>query len=92
MPYIPHRFAHYVEQMRVFAGKHVLRCGNAATVGWFVYRGEFSPLLSTSRWTEFDCFLQRVLVMRSAKTIATLAALGCSIFAFSWVGLALLGF
>jgi hypothetical protein len=40
MRYIPHRFAHYVEQMRVFAGKHVPRCGNAATAGWFVYRGE----------------------------------------------------
>jgi hypothetical protein len=38
--------------MRIFAGKHVPRCGNAATAGWFVYRGEFSPLLSTSRWTE----------------------------------------
>jgi hypothetical protein len=42
--------------MRVFAGKHVPRCGNAATAGWFVYRGEFSPLLSTGRWTEFDVF------------------------------------
>jgi hypothetical protein len=33
--------------------------------------------------------------MRSAKTIATwasVAAVACSIFAFSWVGLALLGF
>jgi hypothetical protein len=81
--------------MRVFAGKHVPRCGNAATAGWFIYRGEFSPLLSTDRWTEFDCCLQRVLVMRSAKTIATwasVAAIVCSIFAFSWVGLALLGF
>jgi hypothetical protein len=81
--------------MRVFAGKHVPRCGNTATAGWFVYRGEFSPSLSTSRWTEFDCFPQRVLVMRSAKTIATfasVAAVVCSMFAFSWVGLALLGF
>jgi hypothetical protein len=35
------------------------------------------------------------LMMPSAKTIATLAsvaAIGCSLFAFSWVGLALLGF
>jgi hypothetical protein len=40
-------------------------------------------------------YLQRVLVMGSAKTIVTLASaavVGCSIFAFSWVGLALLGF
>jgi len=78
--------------MRVFAGKHVPRCGNAATAGRFVYRGELSPLLRTSPSTEFDCFLQRVLVMLSAKTIATWATVICSIFAFSWVGLALLGF
>jgi hypothetical protein len=81
--------------MRVFAGEHVPRCGNAATAGWFIDRGEFSPLLSTDRWTEFDCCLQRVLVMLSAKTIATLASVAAivfSIFAFSWVGLALLGF
>jgi hypothetical protein len=33
--------------------------------------------------------------MSSAKTIATLAsvaAFGCCLFAFSWIGLALLGF
>jgi hypothetical protein len=81
--------------MRVFAGKHVPRCGKAATAGWFIYRRECSLLLSADRWTEFDCCLQRVLVMRSAKTIATwasVAAIVCSIFAFSWVGLALLGF
>jgi hypothetical protein len=78
--------------MRVFAGKPVPRCGNAATDGLFVYPGEFPPLLSTDRWTEFDRFLQGVLVMRSAKTIATWAAVACSMIAFSWVGLALLGF
>jgi hypothetical protein len=81
--------------MRVFAGKHVPRCGKAATAGWFIHRREFSPLLSADRWTEFDCCLQRVLVMRSAKTIATLASVAAivfSIFVFGWVGLALLGF
>jgi hypothetical protein len=81
--------------MRVFAGKHVPRCSNAATVGCIIYRGEFSPLLSKSRSTKFDRCLQKVLVMRSARTIATLAsvaAIVCSIFAFGWVGLALLGF
>jgi hypothetical protein len=34
-------------------------------------------------------------MMSSAKTIATLASvavIGCSLFAFSWIGLALLGF
>jgi len=56
---------------------------------------EFSPLLSSSRRTEFDRCLQRVLAMRSVKavtTLASVAAIVCSIFAFSWVGLALLGF
>ena len=36
-----------------------------------------------------------IFIMRSAKTIATwasVAAVACSIFAFSWVGLALLGY
>src|ERR1019366_10757392 len=91
----PTRFAHYVQQMRVFAGKYVRRCSNAATVSCIIYRGEFSPLLSSSRRTEFDRCLQRVLAMRSVKavtTLASVAAIVCSIFAFSWVGLALLGF
>jgi hypothetical protein len=51
--------------------------------------------LGTSHRTEFDRYLQGVLVMQSVKAIATLAsvaAIACSIFAFSWVGLALLGF
>jgi hypothetical protein len=80
--------------MRIFAGKHVRRCSNAATVTCVFYRGEFSPLLSTSRRAEFDR-LQRVLAMRSVKAIATLASVAAivgSIFAFGWVGLALLGF
>jgi hypothetical protein len=38
-----------VQQMRVFAGKHVGRSSNAATVSWIIYRGEFPPLLSNSR-------------------------------------------
>jgi hypothetical protein len=51
--------------------------------------------LGTSHRTEFDRHLQGVLVMQSVKAIATLAsvaAIAWSIFAFSWVGLALLGF
>jgi hypothetical protein len=60
----------------------------------FVHRGKLSPLLSTDPWTEFF-FLKRVLVMRSGKAIAAIASVAavvCSIFVFSWVGLALLGF
>jgi hypothetical protein len=81
--------------MRVFAGKHTRCCSIAATAGRIIHRGEFSPSMGTSHRTEFDRYLQGVLVMRSVKTIATLAsvaAIACSIFAFSWVGLALLGF
>ena len=51
--------------------------------------------MGTNCRREIDWFLQRVLVMDSAKAIVTLASVavvGCSIFAFSWVGLALLGF
>jgi hypothetical protein len=81
--------------MRIFAGKHVRRCSNAATVICVFYHGEFSPLLSTSRRAESDRCLQRVLAMRSVRAIATLASVAAivgSIFAFGWVGLALLGF
>jgi hypothetical protein len=74
-----------------------LDCSKAATTDRFVYLGEFSPSLSTSRGSGFGCCLQlqRVLAMRLIKPIAALAsvaAIGCSIFAFGWVGLALLGF
>jgi hypothetical protein len=44
---------------------------------------------------EFYGYLQEVLVMPAVKAIAALAsaaAVGCCLFAFSWVGLALLGF
>jgi hypothetical protein len=40
-------------------------------------------------------FLRRVWAMRIIKPIAALAsvaAIGCSVFAFGWVGLALLGY
>jgi hypothetical protein len=70
-------------------------CCSSATAVAFFYPGEFSPFLSTSRWTEFAGGLQRVLVMLLARTITTfasVAAVACCLFAFSWVGLALLGF
>jgi hypothetical protein len=60
-----------------------------------IYRAEFrldwAPVVEQS----LIITPQRVLVMRSVKAIATLAsaaAIVCSIFAFGWVGLALLGF
>jgi hypothetical protein len=81
--------------MRVFAGKRVPPCGNAATVDQIIYRGGLSPLLSTKLSNKIQCFIRKGSVMRSARTIATLAsvaAIACSILAFSWVGLALLGY
>jgi hypothetical protein len=48
------------------------------------------------RWLDrIDRFSAEVFFMLSARTIATwasVAVVACSIFAFSWVGLALLGF
>jgi hypothetical protein len=81
--------------MRVFAGKNTSGCSKAATTDRFVYLDEFPPSLSTSRGSGFARCLQRVLALRLVKPIAALAsvaAIGCSIFAFGWVGLALLGF
>jgi hypothetical protein len=51
--------------------------------------------LGKSRSTEFNLGLKRGSVMPLVKTFATLAsvvAVASSVFAFSWVGLALLGF
>jgi hypothetical protein len=51
--------------------------------------------LGKSRSTEFDYRLKRGSTMPSVKIIATLASVAVvasSIFAFSWIGLALLGF
>jgi hypothetical protein len=70
-------------------------CSNAATVGFNINRKELSPSLSKRRAAECDHCLQWGSVMPSVKTIVTLAsvaAIASSIFAFSWVGLALLGF
>jgi hypothetical protein len=70
-------------------------CSNAATVGFNINQEKLSPSLSKLRPAECDRCLQRGSVMPSVKTIVTLAsvvAIASSIFAFSWVGLALLGF
>jgi len=79
--------------LRIFAGKGpVLRRGHSQL---FFLAGKFSPFSSTSRRAELMAGYNGFLMMSSAKTIATLAsvaAIGCSLFAFSWVGLALLGF
>ena len=81
--------------MWVFAGGHVRCCSNAATVGFKINQEELSPSLCKRRPAECDRCLQRGSVMPSIKTIVTLvsvAAIASSILAFSWVGLALLGF
>jgi hypothetical protein len=70
-------------------------CSNVATVGFNINQEELSPSLNKRRPAECNRCLQRGSVMPSVKTIVTLAsvvAIASSIFAFSWVGLALLGF
>jgi hypothetical protein len=65
------------------------------TVGFNINQEELSPSLSKRRPAECNRCLQQGSVMPSVKTIVTLAsvvAIASSIFAFSWVGLALLGF
>ena len=47
-----------MQQMRVFAGKH-LRCSNAATVSRIFYRARISPRLSTDCRTELDLSLSK---------------------------------
>ena len=54
----------------------------------------FSPLLREDHTAQYDRHAEGV-VMPVAKALATFAsvtAAACGLFAFSWVGLALLGF
>jgi hypothetical protein len=71
------------------------RCRKRATLGLNINPDEFLPSLDNGRLPEFNCSVKRSPLMSSVKTIATLAsvaAIASSAFAFSWVGLALLGF
>jgi hypothetical protein len=84
-----------MKKMRVFAGK-------ACCSMWppSHSRVVYSPrpilaIIEQRRSNTVRWLYIRVFIMRSARTIATwasVAAVACSIFAFSWVGLALLGF
>jgi hypothetical protein len=63
--------------------------------GWLFRRCIFSPSLCTDRRTHCVPLRTKGAVMPIRKAIATLAsvtAAACGLFAFSWVGLALLGF
>jgi hypothetical protein len=86
-----------------FRAKHF--CCRTATAIAFFRCGEFSPSLGKVHWTEFlSSHYLGILVMSSAKALATLApvkalatlasvaAVVCCLFAFGWVGLALLGY
>jgi hypothetical protein len=80
--------------MRVFAGKHPTCRGKAATASRFCSSRQTLAIIE-HRSLDRILFLKRVLVMRSGKAIAAIASVAavvCSIFVFSWVGLALLGF
>jgi hypothetical protein len=84
-----------MKKMRVFAGKHVLDvAGQSQRTALFIVaasRHDWATKVGQSSIAlDKGCF-----IMRSAKAIATwasVAAVACSIFVFSWVGLALLGF
>jgi hypothetical protein len=65
---------------------------------WFFSAAKISPSLSCHRPTECFSSLTEGAVMSSAgaaraiTTLASVAAVACGLFAFSWVSLALLGF
>jgi hypothetical protein len=87
--------------MRVFAGKQHPSMWQASHSRLDFRRGDFSPSLGTDRRTEWvrcqtrDLDMHSAKAIKSARAIATLvsvAAIAGSMFAASWVGLALLGF
>jgi hypothetical protein len=92
MPLIPHRLAQLVAQMWVFAGEEPVlwRCSHSGI------ESQWSIFLALLGQNPFDriCALLAIggHIMRSVKTIVAFAAIASSIFAVSWVGLALLGF
>jgi hypothetical protein len=96
MPNFPNYLLISCKKMRVFAGNR--RHFDVATPPQrfaFIYRGEFSPSLSTSRRSGLGRYQRGISAMRIIRPIARLAsaaAIACSAFAFGWVGLALLGF
>jgi len=75
-------------KMRVFTGKRARRCSKRRNSRPLcLSRRTLAMIAAQGHRTEFDRHLQGVLVMRSVKAIATLAsvaAVACSIFAFSW--------
>ena len=79
--------------MRDFAGRALYPFGYSALE--FIGR-YFSAIITGVFADSFRSIVQRIEVMkRPAKAIAMLASvtvLACSIFAVSWVGLALLGY
>jgi hypothetical protein len=61
----------------------------------FFRRSPSATIAHISRVSISHCSREIKIMARSAKTVATLASLAllaCSIFAVSWVGLALLGY
>jgi hypothetical protein len=81
--------------MWVFAGRHACAVATKSQTDSILLEVNSTSLLSNGHWAEFDRCLLLDSVMSSVKAIATFAsvvAIASSIFAFSWVGLALLGF
>jgi hypothetical protein len=85
---------YYAVGLRVFAGKKRLMLQQRHNERFF-RSCIFSPSLCADRQTQCVTLRTKGAVMPIRKAIATLAsvtAAACGLFAFSWVGLALLGF
>jgi hypothetical protein len=80
--------------MWVFAGGAGPSCVGAVTVGLNLKLRTILALIGQNPFDRICALLTvgRGQTMRSVKTIVTFAAIASSIFAVSWVGLALLGF
>ena len=70
-------------------------CADSATVSQFFWRKSLGH--NQARYRQLDWHYSRELntmarPVKAIATVASLAVLGCSIFAMSWVGLALLGY
>ena len=79
--------------MRVFAGSIGIMLQHGHISALFGARN-FSPLLRKDHKRQYDRHTEGVVMpfTKAIATFASVAAAACGLFAFSWVGLALLGF
>src|ERR1700722_10549069 len=86
MPLIPHRLAHYVAQMWIFAGGVDLPCSSAATVRSKYQSGLTLALIAQNPFDRICALPAPASFMRSVKPLVTLPAIGSSMLVVSWVG------